>query len=78
MPSSLPRVSLSGLNLTGPYLARWPALKRAQHVLGWYLSFDRDPVRPDELLAGVRSLDLSENRLEGELPHQWVPGRAVA
>lgn len=68
MPSSLPRVSLSGLNLTGPYLSRWSALKHAREVLGWYLSFDRDPVKPEDLLAGVRSLDLSENRLEGEWP----------
>ena len=66
MPSSLPRVSLAGLNLTGAYLSRWAALKHARDVLEWYLSFDRDPAKAEELLAGVRSLDLSENRLEGQ------------
>lgn len=65
MPSSLPRINLSGLLLTSAYLARWPALKHAPQALDWYLSFDREPGKAEELLAGVRSLDLSENRLEG-------------
>lgn len=74
LPSSLPRFGLSDLGLTSEYLAEWELLERAPEVLAWYLSFDSATGDADQrraqglhLLATVRSLDLSKNRLRGQL-----------
>ncbi|GAA6009091.1 leucine-rich repeat domain-containing protein [Rhodotorula paludigena] len=68
LPSSLPRLSLSKLNLTDLDLDGWPALRRLEHVAAWYCSFtvatmEEATCKAGHALDGVRSLDLSKNRL---------------
>ncbi|KPV77369.1 uncharacterized protein RHOBADRAFT_51235 [Rhodotorula graminis WP1] len=68
LPSSLPRLSFSDLALTDTDLATWPALRRLEDVAAWYLSFvvgdpDEARKRARTALDGVKSLDLSKNKL---------------
>ncbi|BGP14965.1 hypothetical protein JCM10213v2_002920 [Rhodosporidiobolus nylandii] len=68
LPSSLPRISLSNLDLHDDDLVAWPALRRLHEVVTWYLSFampdaEEAGVRAQKALQGVRSLDLSKNKL---------------
>ncbi|GAA5841137.1 hypothetical protein JCM9279_000553 [Rhodotorula babjevae] len=68
LPSSLPRLSLSNLGLTDVDLVAWPALRQLEELTAWYLSFVvGDPVearrRARVALDGVKSLDLSKNKL---------------
>ncbi|GAA5938638.1 hypothetical protein JCM1841_004370 [Sporobolomyces salmonicolor] len=68
LPSSLPRFSLSSLGIDDYQLASWPALRRLQDVVAWYLSFtivdsSEAQRRARKVLDGVRSLDLSKNKL---------------
>lgn len=71
LPSSLPRLSLSNLGLTDVDLAGWTALSRLEEVTAWYLSFvvgdpDEARQRAKKALDGVKSLDLSKNKLTSE------------
>ncbi|GAA6014765.1 hypothetical protein JCM10207_006933 [Rhodosporidiobolus poonsookiae] len=67
LPSSLPRLSLSDLNLHDRDLTAWPALRRLEEVVAWYLSFagpsEDAQGRARRTLEGVKSLDLSKNKL---------------
>ncbi|GAA5990895.1 hypothetical protein JCM11641_002874 [Rhodosporidiobolus odoratus] len=68
LPSALLRLSLSNLGLQDHDLQFWPALRRLPEVVGWYLSFaisnsDEAESRAKTALEGVRSLDLSKNKL---------------
>ncbi|GAA5889887.1 hypothetical protein JCM8208_001159 [Rhodotorula glutinis] len=68
LPSSLPRLSLCNLALTDADLVAWPALRRLEDVTAWYLSFvvgdpDEARRRARTALDGVKSLDLSKNKL---------------
>ncbi|GAA5863390.1 hypothetical protein JCM3774_005276 [Rhodotorula dairenensis] len=74
LPCALPRVSLSRLDLDELDLARWAALREVELVVRWYVSFnyareDRaaSANKAREVLARVRVLDLSHNRL-ADLP----------
>lgn len=66
------------MSLTTEYMLKWRALIRCPEVLKWYLSFEdnngttnRDE-RVRRLLADVRKLDLSKNKLKGEWFHLHV------
>ncbi|GAA5894984.1 hypothetical protein JCM6882_008258 [Rhodosporidiobolus microsporus] len=68
LPSSLPRFSLSTLSLNDRDLLAWPALCQLEAVVAWYLSFvvsdaEEARARTQKVLEGVRSLDLSKNKL---------------
>ncbi|GAA6057132.1 hypothetical protein JCM3770_004837 [Rhodotorula araucariae] len=68
LPSSLPRLSLSSLGITDTELAGWPALIGFQDVAQWYFSFvvgqpEDARLRARKALDGVKSLDLSKNKL---------------
>lgn len=67
--TSLPKIVLSELDLTCESLL-WEVLNRSEEVLEWYLSFDEQykPGRARTILSGVKSLDLSKNRLSEDLP----------
>ena len=74
LPSSLPRLSLSDLGLTDADLVVWPALRWLEQVTAWYFSFvvaDPDEARRRARIAldGVKSLDLSKNKLTSESSH---------
>ncbi|GAA5870188.1 hypothetical protein JCM8547_006912 [Rhodosporidiobolus lusitaniae] len=68
LPSSLPRLSLSRLELQDHDLEAWPVLCRLPEVLVWLVSFIT-PIaaeaerRARRALDGVKSLDLSKNAL---------------
>ncbi|BGP23745.1 leucine-rich repeat containing protein [Rhodotorula toruloides] len=68
LPSSLPRLSLSGLALDDSTLASWPTLRRIEEVTAWYFSFtvateQEAQSKARRALNNVKSLDLSKNRL---------------
>jgi hypothetical protein len=67
LPSSLPRLSLTNLNLTTSDLLQLDVLHRAEEVLGWYLSFhssaEESAATARSIVHSVRSLDLSKNQL---------------
>ncbi|GAA6029724.1 hypothetical protein JCM8097_001020 [Rhodosporidiobolus ruineniae] len=68
LPSSLPRLSLANLDLHDRDLLNWPALRRLPEVVEWNFSFvvvDEEEARrrARQALDGIRSLDLSKNKL---------------
>lgn len=69
LPTSLPKLSLTELELTLDSMEKWEVLRRSEEVLGWYLSFDehhtKDSGQAGSILRGIKSLDLSKNRLNG-------------
>lgn len=73
LPSSLPRLSLSGLSLDDRDLEVWPALRRLLEVVAWYFSFvTSNPSEADRrarrAMDEIRSLDLSKNKLSSTFP----------
>lgn len=67
LPSSLPRLNLSGQNLTDESMEVWETLLRSAEVLDWYLSFEEQSQIQAQgvvFLDSVRGLDLSKNSLK--------------
>ncbi|GAA6004794.1 hypothetical protein JCM11491_002232 [Sporobolomyces phaffii] len=78
LPScSIPRLSLANLGLTSARLGGWDAFRQLQETVEWYLGFagssgqGEPEEQAKELLAHVKSLDLSRNRLSS-IP-SWLP-----
>lgn len=60
------RIGLNGLRLTSESMFSWPALQFVKEILAWYLCFEgsENTRLPSNILASVRSLDLSKNQLD--------------
>ncbi|KAK4056529.1 hypothetical protein OIO90_002376 [Microbotryomycetes sp. JL221] len=66
LPSALPKLSVAGLSLTSKELESIDALREANDVIEWYASFGPEAGRQSgaQILHGLRTLDLSKNRLD--------------
>lgn len=62
------RIGLNGLRLTSESMFSWPALQFVKEILAWYLCFEgsENTRLPSNILASVRSLDLSKNQLDSK------------
>lgn len=67
LPTALPKLVLSDLGLES--LSNWEPFERCEEVLNYYLSFDSRRPREGKakaILAGIKSLNLEKNRLNGK------------